>query len=142
MGKVTCFDFRFCSTLTMALKAKQLNQTNLYQKYQVEVENYKKLKLQTAEKLEKRTRLDTTKNENALLLEELELLPDEATIYKKSGPILVKVEVVEAKTDVRAKMQIITDQIKQIDTQCKNIEKKIQGLEKGIGEMQQKLQAQ
>ena len=125
----------------MALKAKQLNQTNLYQKYQVEVENYKKLKLQTAEKLEKRTRLDTTKNENSLLFEELALLPEDAIIYKKSGPILVKVEVIEAKTDVQAKMQIITDQIKQIDTQIKNIEKKVQGMEKGIGEMQQKLQA-
>merc|ERR1712048_729627 len=102
-----------------ALRAKKINETNLYQKYQVEVENYKKLKLQTAEKLEKRTRLDTTKNENSLLFEELALLEDDANIYKKSGPILVKVEVEEAKTDVQAKMRIISDQIKQIDTQIK-----------------------
>ena len=126
----------------MALKAKQLQQTNLYQKYQVEVDNYKKLKLQTAEKLEKRTRLDTTKNENALLFEELALLQDDTNIYKKSGPILVKVDVEEARTDVQAKMRIISDQIKQIDTQIKNIENKVQSKEKSISEMQQTLQAQ
>lgn len=119
-----------------------LNQTGLYQRYQQEVENYKALKLQTADKLEKRTRLDTTKNENTLLMEELSLLEDDAIVYKKSGPILVKIEVEEAKTDVQAKIRIISDQIKQIDTQIKNIETKIKDKEAKIGEMQQKLQQQ
>eukprot|EP00484_Ammonia_sp_Unknown_P024670 CAMPEP_0197032824 /NCGR_PEP_ID=MMETSP1384-20130603/11392_1 /TAXON_ID=29189 /ORGANISM="Ammonia sp." /LENGTH=134 /DNA_ID=CAMNT_0042462531 /DNA_START=23 /DNA_END=427 /DNA_ORIENTATION=+ len=119
-----------------------LNQTNLYQKYQGEVENYKSLKVQTAEKFEKRTRLDTTKNENSLLMDELSLLDDDAVVYKKSGPILVKVELEEAKTDVANKIRIIEDQIKQIDTQIKNIENKMKDKESKIQTMQQELQRQ
>ena len=126
----------------MAAAAKPLQSTGLYQRYQQEVENYKALKLQNAQKMEKRTRLDTTKNENLLLLNELKLLDDDTVLYKKSGPIIVKVEVEEAKTDVQAKMNIIADQIKQIDTQIKNIQNKTQDKESKIGEMQKKLQAQ
>ena len=114
----------------------------MYQRYTQEVENYKVLKLSTAEKMEKRTRLDTTKNENSLLMEELTLLEDDAVVYKKSGPILVKIELEEARTDVQAKIRIISDQIKQIDTQIKNIETKLKDKESKIGEMQQKLQQQ
>eukprot|EP01084_Bolivina_argentea_P150559 262919_1 len=124
------------------MTAKPIASTGLYQKYQQEVENYKTLKLQTAAKLEKRTRLDTSKNENSLLLVELNILEEDAVVYKKSGPILVKVDAEEAKTDVKAKMNIISDQIQQIDTQIKNIENKIQDKESTIGDMQQKLQAQ
>ena len=123
-------------------KSKRGGGAGLYQRYQSEVENYKKMKLETAEKLEKRTRLDTTKNENSLLMEELALLEDDAVVYKKSGPILVKIETEEAKTDVQAKIRIISDQIKQIDTQIKNIETKMKDKEGKIGEMQQKLQQQ
>lgn len=126
----------------MAAKQQQLGSTGMYQRYMSEVENYKQLKLSTAEKLEKRTRLDTTKNENALLMEELNLLEDEAVVYKKSGPILVMIELEEARTDVKAKIRIISDQIKQIDTQIKNIETKLKDKESKIGEMQQKLKTQ
>ena len=121
---------------------KPIQQTGLYKEYTAEVEKYKALKLSTQEKLEKRQRLDTTKNENDLLIKELTLLEDDAVLYKRSGPILVKLEVEEAKTDVQAKIRIIKDQINQIDTQIKNIEKTLQKKEKKIGEMQQKLQTQ
>jgi len=130
------------ATTRQALQAKPLQETKLYQKYQAEVEGYKALKVQIAEKMQKRTTLDTTKNENALLMEELSLLEEDAVLYKKSGPILVKVEPEEACTDVKAKIRIIADQIKQIDTQIKNIENKASSREGKIGEMQQKLQAQ
>ena len=121
---------------------KPIQQTSLYQEYSAEVEKYKELKLSTQEKLEKRQRLDTTKNENELLIKELTRLEDDAVLYKRSGPILVKLEVEEATTDVQAKIRIIKDQINQIDTQIKNIEKTLQKKEKKIGEMQQKLQTQ
>merc|ERR1719385_357340 len=90
---------------------KPLQSTALYKEYSAEVEKYKELKLSTQEKLEKRQRLDTTKNENELLIKELNLLDDDAVLYKRSGPIVVKLEVEEARTDVEAKIRIIKDQI-------------------------------
>ena len=119
-----------------------LQPTTIYKEYTAEVESYKKLKLSVVEKQEKRQRLDTTKNENDLLIKELALLQDDAVLYKKSGPILAKLDVEEAKTDVQAKIRIIKDQINQIDTQIKNIEKTLQKKENKIGGMQQKLQTQ
>eukprot|EP00485_Elphidium_margaritaceum_P004544 CAMPEP_0202708452 /NCGR_PEP_ID=MMETSP1385-20130828/20663_1 /ASSEMBLY_ACC=CAM_ASM_000861 /TAXON_ID=933848 /ORGANISM="Elphidium margaritaceum" /LENGTH=135 /DNA_ID=CAMNT_0049367427 /DNA_START=22 /DNA_END=429 /DNA_ORIENTATION=- len=119
-----------------------LQKTSLYQKYQKEVEEYKELKRETGVKYEKRTRLDTTKNENVMMMDELARLEDDAVVYKKSGPVLVKIELEEARSDVGNKIRIIEDQIKQIDTQIKNIQSKIENKESKLSSMQQELQKQ
>eukprot|EP01084_Bolivina_argentea_P139926 246102_1 len=128
--------------MSVAAKTIPVSQTGIYQRYQAEAEIYKALELQKVEKVEKRTRLDTTKNENVLLLEELQILDDDTVLYKKSGPILVKVDVEEAKTDVQAKMRIISDQIKQIDVQIKNIENKKNNKETKMAQMRQTFEQQ
>ena len=62
--------------------------TPSYQRLLTESKAVEKLRQEIQECLDKRTRLDTTKNENDLLKQELDLLDDDAVVFKKHGPTL------------------------------------------------------
>jgi prefoldin beta subunit len=50
-------------------------------------------------------------NENDMVLKELNLLEDEANVYKLVGPVLLKQDLDEAKSNVEKRLQYIGDEM-------------------------------
>ncbi|KAJ3359706.1 hypothetical protein GGF32_009051 [Allomyces javanicus] len=57
---------------------------------------------------------------------EFELLDDEATIYKMIGPVLVKQEQAEAKTNVKKRLDFIRSEINRAEKQIKDLDVKLE----------------
>ncbi|MCP9257764.1 putative prefoldin subunit 6 [Dirofilaria immitis] len=53
--------------------------------------------------------------ENNLVKTELDLLEDNATVYKLIGPVLVKQNLIEAKQNVEKRIDYITAEIKRLE---------------------------
>lgn len=57
-------------------------------------------------------------------LQELGLVDDDANVYKLIGPVLVKQDSVEAKTNVEKRLEFIGSELKRLDSQLQGIEEK------------------
>ena len=121
---------------------KQKEQQQLIKKIQDEYVSLQDLEKQQQEFMQKSTKLDTQKNEHNLLESEMDLLNDDCIIYKKTGPILCKMDLDEAKVEIKNKIKILKDQIKKIDNQTKNISNKIKSKRNKIQTLQMKLPKQ
>ena len=62
------------------------------------------------------------------LPQELELLDEEANVYKLIGPALIKQDPVEAKSNVQKRLEFIGHELGRLESQLKQIEEK--GLQK------------
>merc|ERR1719498_1501335 len=80
-------------------------------------------------------------NENSLVKGELDLLDERNTVYKLVGPVLMKVDLDEAKQNVSKRIEFIEGELVKVDKQIADK----QGLQVTVGEeiteMQQKMQA-
>ena len=56
--------------------------------------------------------------------QELELLEDDAVVYKMVGPLMVKQDLVEAKSNVGKRLEYIDGEMTRLDSQLASIEKK------------------
>uniref|UniRef100_A0A0D3F316 Prefoldin subunit 6 n=1 Tax=Oryza barthii TaxID=65489 RepID=A0A0D3F316_9ORYZ len=59
-----------------------------------------------------------------LPLYELELVNDEANVYKLIGPVLVKQDLAEAKANVKKRIEYISAELKRMDRALKDLEEK------------------
>uniref|UniRef100_A0A0E0CIH7 Prefoldin subunit 6 n=1 Tax=Oryza meridionalis TaxID=40149 RepID=A0A0E0CIH7_9ORYZ len=59
-----------------------------------------------------------------LALSELELVNDEANVYKLIGPVLVKQDLAEAKANVKKRIEYISAELKRMDRALKDLEEK------------------
>jgi prefoldin beta subunit len=50
-------------------------------------------------------------NENNMVKQELDLVGDDAKVYKLIGPVLLKQEVAEAKTNVKKRLEFINNEL-------------------------------
>lgn len=57
------------------------------------------------------SKLGSQLNENDMVLKELELVDDEAKIFKLIGPVLIKQDLDEAKANVEKRLQYIKDEM-------------------------------
>lgn len=80
--------------------------------------------LEYSKVVQTRQQLDGQLNENQIVKDELNILRDDAAVYKSVGPILIKTDLVEAKQNVAKRMDYISKEIKRIDDQILSIEKK------------------
>uniref|UniRef100_A0A0R3RPM8 Probable prefoldin subunit 6 n=1 Tax=Elaeophora elaphi TaxID=1147741 RepID=A0A0R3RPM8_9BILA len=62
-----------------------------------------------------RQQLEGQLTENNLVKTELDLLEDDATVYKLIGPVLVKQDLIEAKQNVEKRIDYITSEIKRLE---------------------------
>lgn len=74
--------------------------------------------------IQQRQALDAQLNENQVVKEELKLLKPDTTLYKSVGPVLLKVDLVEAKHNVSAKVDLISNEVKKIEDKIMDLEKK------------------
>lgn len=57
-------------------------------------------------------------------MQELELLDEDSNIYKLIGPVLIKQDPLEAKTNVKKRLEFIKGESDRLDAQCKRLEDK------------------
>ncbi|CAN1227365.1 Prefoldin subunit 6, partial [Linum grandiflorum] len=62
--------------------------------------------------------------ENELVLKELELLREDANVFKLIGPVLVKQDLAEANANVRKRIEYISAELKRHDATLQDLEEK------------------
>ncbi|KAH0590870.1 hypothetical protein H2248_000987 [Termitomyces sp. 'cryptogamus'] len=100
------------SAMTESLQAKLQLASAEFQKTQGE--------LSTA--VEARQRLDAQLSENELVKKEFALLKPENRVFKLLGPVLVKQDQVEAKSNIETRLEFIRSEIKRVEAQLQDIQ--------------------
>ncbi|KAL9998361.1 putative prefoldin beta [Helianthus debilis subsp. tardiflorus] len=62
--------------------------------------------------------------ENELVLKELDLLNEDANVYKLIGPVLVKQDLAEANANVKKRIEYISAELKRLDSTLQDLEEK------------------
>ncbi|KAJ6798099.1 prefoldin subunit 6 [Iris pallida] len=78
--------------------------------------------------------------ENELVLKELDLLDDDANVYKLIGPVLVKQDLAEARANVRKRIDYISAELKRLDGTLQDLEDKQNSKRESVMKLQQKIQ--
>ncbi|KAI3655716.1 hypothetical protein MP638_001419 [Amoeboaphelidium occidentale] len=84
--------------------------------------------------------LDTQKSENLMVLEEFKCIKEDATVYKKIGPALIKQEVPEAKGNVEKRLDYITKEMERMEKFLKEQQEKEKKHKNAMVSLQQKFQ--
>ncbi|XP_058095318.1 prefoldin subunit 6 [Magnolia sinica] len=79
--------------------------------------------------------------ENELVLKELDLLNEDANVYKLIGPVLVKQDLAEANANVRKRIEYISAELKRLDGTLQDLEEKQNSKKESILKLQRKMQA-
>ncbi|GMH01490.1 hypothetical protein Nepgr_003329 [Nepenthes gracilis] len=101
----------------------------------------RKLQKDIAKNHEVRKKYTVQLGENELVLKELELLNDDANVYKLIGPVLVKQDLAEANANVRKRIDYISAELKRLDSTLNDMEEKQNSKKEGILKIQQRIQA-
>ncbi|KAK7370038.1 hypothetical protein VNO80_12090 [Phaseolus coccineus] len=79
--------------------------------------------------------------ENELVLKELDLLREDANVYKLIGPVLVKQDLAEANANVRKRIEYISAELKRLDATVQDLEEKQNSKKDTILKLQQRIQS-
>ncbi|XP_019198159.1 PREDICTED: prefoldin subunit 6 [Ipomoea nil] len=79
--------------------------------------------------------------ENELVLKELDLLNEEANVYKLIGPVLVKQDLAEARANVKKRIEYISAELKRLDATLQDLEEKQNSKKETIFKLQQRIQS-
>ncbi|KAG8771407.1 hypothetical protein FRC12_003635 [Ceratobasidium sp. 428] len=122
----------------MSVEARLQTASTTYQKLQDD--------LQTA--VESRQRLDAQLNENELVkkisglsVQEFATLKSHNTVFKLIGPVLVKQDQEEAKSNVNKRLEYIRGEISRVETQISDLTKKSEKSKNEIVTIQAVMQA-
>eukprot|EP00887_Chlorella_sp_A99_P004587 scaffold4.g4587.t1 len=108
---------------------------------QKEVDVYRELQSDVQKNMRDRQQALQQQGENEMVLEELKLLDDDAAVYKLIGPVLVKQDSVEAKSNVGKRLDFIGAELKRLDTTLAGLEERQAKKQAAIMRVQQELQA-
>lgn len=103
---------------------------------------YQKLQADLSKAVEARQRLDAQLSENELVKKEFDQLTPENAVYKLIGPVLVKQDQVEAKSNVQTRLGFIRSEIKRVEGQIKEVEGKQEKKKAELIQVQNALQQQ
>eukprot|EP00670_Eutreptiella_braarudii_P002580 CAMPEP_0174293754 /NCGR_PEP_ID=MMETSP0809-20121228/39606_1 /TAXON_ID=73025 ORGANISM="Eutreptiella gymnastica-like, Strain CCMP1594" /NCGR_SAMPLE_ID=MMETSP0809 /ASSEMBLY_ACC=CAM_ASM_000658 /LENGTH=137 /DNA_ID=CAMNT_0015394775 /DNA_START=23 /DNA_END=436 /DNA_ORIENTATION=+ len=123
----------------MVLSQKQIEE--FQRKLNVEVKEIKDLQTQGSKLLQQRTQMAAQQNENDLVKQELDLMEEDASVYKLIGPVLVQQDKEDATSIVEKRLEYINGEMKRLDKQLKDIEEKQEVHKKKAMEIQQAAQA-
>ena len=59
-----------------------------------------------------------------IMMQELELLEEDSNIYKLIGPVLIRQDPLEAKSNVKKRLEFIQGELDRVDSQLKKLEDK------------------
>lgn len=78
--------------------------------------------------------------ENEMVQKELELLSEDANVYKLIGPVLVKQDLAEANANVAKRIEYITAELRRMDGTLKTLEEQQNAKKEEILKIQQRMQ--
>ncbi|KAG6862414.1 hypothetical protein C0995_011854 [Termitomyces sp. Mi166 len=112
----------------------------LQAKLQIASAEFQKMQGELSIAVEARQRLDAQLSENELVKKEFALLTPENKVFKLVGPVLVKQDQAEAKSNVETRLEFIRSEIKRVEIQLKDIQGKQEKKKVEIIEIQTALQ--
>mgnify|MGYP002038599446 CR=1 FL=1 len=89
------------------------------------LKKYRELQAQIAKLQSGAGQANTQIMENEMVLKELDLLEEDAQVFKLIGPVLVKQELVEVKTNVSKRIEFIKNDIGRLESSVKAKEKEL-----------------
>ncbi|SPO25022.1 related to YKE2 - Gim complex component [Ustilago trichophora] len=104
------------------------------------VTEYQKLQASFETAVEARQQLDSQLRENEQVAKEFSKLTENNQVYKLIGPVLVKQDQVEAKTNVEKRIEFIKGEIERVETQIKDLSEKSEKKKVEIVTLQTKAQ--
>eukprot|EP00638_Chattonella_subsalsa_P017672 CAMPEP_0117833968 /NCGR_PEP_ID=MMETSP0949-20121206/10630_1 /TAXON_ID=44440 /ORGANISM="Chattonella subsalsa, Strain CCMP2191" /LENGTH=142 /DNA_ID=CAMNT_0005675717 /DNA_START=30 /DNA_END=458 /DNA_ORIENTATION=+ len=107
----------------------------------LEIEEYKSVCAELQELMVKRQQLYSSANENGMVKQELDLLEDDAPVFKLLGPVLIKQDLMEAKDTVEKRIEFIQREMNKVQSGIEETQKKQSELTEKIMKMQQEMQA-
>nr|GEX89418.1 prefoldin subunit 6 [Tanacetum cinerariifolium] len=72
---------------------------------------------------------------------ELDLLNEDANVYKLIGPVLVKQDLAEANANVKKRIEYISAELKRLDSTVQDLEEKQNSKKEAIYKLQQRIQS-
>ncbi|KAJ3343153.1 hypothetical protein HDU93_009703 [Gonapodya sp. JEL0774] len=97
---------------------------SLNEKLEAEVNALQEVQKQYSRAILNQQQLDSQLRENEAVKEEFSTLKPDAVIYKLIGPVLVKQDMVEAKSNVDKRLEFINIEIKRADALIKDLSEK------------------
>ncbi|KAF9474099.1 Prefoldin beta-like protein [Pholiota conissans] len=101
---------------------------------------FQKLQAELSKVVDARQRLDAQFSENELVKKEFEQLTPENNVYKLIGPVLVKQDQAEAKSNVKTRLDFIRSEIRRVEGQIKEIQDKQEKKKTELVQIQSALQ--
>ncbi|XP_014247695.1 prefoldin subunit 6 [Cimex lectularius] len=108
----------------------------LQSKMQAELDKYKSVEKEYHTTMTQKQLLESQLHETTGVKLELDLLKEDGEVYKLIGPVLMKQEVNEAKSNVNKRLGFITVEIKRIDDLLTSLEKKMNFHKERLGKLQ------
>uniref|UniRef100_A0A7S3E1B3 Prefoldin subunit 6 n=1 Tax=Chloropicon laureae TaxID=464258 RepID=A0A7S3E1B3_9CHLO len=118
------------TTAAKAIKAQIDKETESYRQLQQDVQKNHTARLRFTQQL----------SESKMVLQELDLLDDEAVVYKLVGPALIRQDLVEAKANVDKRMDFMKKESDRLDSSLKSLENKQLQAQQAVQSLNQKLQ--
>ncbi|KAL5725630.1 Prefoldin subunit 6 [Ranunculus cassubicifolius] len=113
----------------------------LQQELETKANDLNKLQKDIGKNHEIRKKYTIQLGENELVLKELDLLNEDANVYKQIGPVLVKQDLAEANANVRKRIEYISAELKRLEGTLQDMEGKQNSKKEAILKVQQKIQA-
>uniref|UniRef100_A0A7N0UFM1 Prefoldin subunit 6 n=1 Tax=Kalanchoe fedtschenkoi TaxID=63787 RepID=A0A7N0UFM1_KALFE len=114
---------------------------DLQRELEAKANDLSKLQKDIAKNHQVRKKYTVQLGENELVLKELDLLKEDANVYKLIGPVLVKQDLAEANANVRKRIEYISAELKRLDDILQDLEAKQNSKRDTILKLQQKFQA-
>lgn len=123
------------TTMASAMDAFQ----GMQRKLQEESRTYESLAQEMNANVIARQQAQQQLSENEMVLKELELLEDEAKVYKLVGPVLMKQDLVEARGNVEKRLDYIRAENERLEKAAEAMQKKQTEKQEGIIALQQQM---
>ncbi|KAK7094749.1 prefoldin subunit 6-like [Littorina saxatilis] len=107
---------------------------------QAELEKFQGVQKDIQKAVTVRQKLDAQLNENTLVKEELDRVEEEAKVFKLVGPVLVKQDLSEARSNVQKRIDYINGELKRYDASIKDLEKKQEAHRDVLSKLQHQFQ--
>merc|ERR1711998_736599 len=112
----------------------------LQKEMQGHVESYKAAQADNQKLVAQRTQLHQQSSENQMVLKELNLLEDEAAVFKLVGPVLIPQDLIEAKANVQKRLDYMKGETDKIEAKMKGANKEMNDIQQKVVEKQAKMQ--
>ncbi|CAD5123255.1 DgyrCDS11613 [Dimorphilus gyrociliatus] len=112
----------------------------IQRQFQKEMDAFKANQVDSRKCLTARQQLEAQLTENKMVMEEMKLLDEDASLFKMIGPILVKQDFIEAKQNVDKRIEYITREISRQETSMKDLQEKQDKMKETLTKLQSQMQ--